>query len=757
MNITKLFLALLLLPLPVCGQTEFSQDSAYSFLRHLVTDIGPRPMGSPGEHAGLEYAVSKFREYGCDTAYLMPMDYTPTSNTQSGVAVGIRKGSTGRIILIGGHMDSAGPEIPGADDDGSGSAVVIECCRILGHRPTASTMVFCCFGGEEQGLRGSAWFANHFKEIDSIALMLQVDMANGLGLIEMDPDNAGGLSAPRWLVRSATEEFSNLGYRHLGYPTHFFAINYGGRAGAGSDHQSFMDKGIPAIDFSTDVNTPIHTPLDNLENFDPRGLKRSGDLVLRLARRFDGGVPNRTLERYWLYLIGGTPFFLPVWSLWLVFGLAVLISVITLSIVWYTHQATGFEQKRRWSGLKIWLCTLIIVSCGWYSSNIVGLIRGVRFPWLVSYHLYYLLAGLAMVIGFAIAYRVALRLHITGKATGLYIRGSILLIVFSLAMSLWNVKLLAEPTAALLLLNAAILIPKGFIKLILLFLSPIWPLRLIFSEWDGLIFRPIAKSLSDTFSRPLLVDILAILFFTLYLLPFAYGAMAVIRQNPSCEKFFRFIASLKFIPIAAVLFLALLGYLLISPMYDSHWYKSVRATAEYDLVTHKKNIVIEGAEYLKGLSVRGGGYDTSVSTNARTLRLNACNNFDTSWVHLERNDSVTSVGNQTTHNILLELTTAVRPFTVSIVYTPTKENLPTFTTDWKFRTIGGKQKRIDWYSYPDTMLAIPISFTVYNQDSVREDITITFAKIACPISVDQEFTYVTPRTEYTSEHVYRKN
>ena len=49
-------------------------------------------------------------------------------------------------------------------------------------------------------------------------------------------------------------------------------------------------KGIPAIDFTSDVSYPIHTPLDNWANFNPDGLPRTGDLVLRLFERFDGGV-----------------------------------------------------------------------------------------------------------------------------------------------------------------------------------------------------------------------------------------------------------------------------------------------------------------------------------------------------------------------------------------------------------------------------------------------------------------------------------
>ena len=100
-------------------------------------------MGSPAEQHALQFAVGKFKEYGCDTAFVMSMTYTPSVNTNSGIAIGIKHGNTKRIIVVGGHIDSEGPEVPGADDDGSGSATVIELARVFGKRQTQSTLVFC--------------------------------------------------------------------------------------------------------------------------------------------------------------------------------------------------------------------------------------------------------------------------------------------------------------------------------------------------------------------------------------------------------------------------------------------------------------------------------------------------------------------------------------------------------------------------------------------------------------------------------------
>ena len=171
MNLTRLLLPLVCLmlavPASVRPQTPFSLDSASSYLRTIAVDIGARPMGSPAEHRAMEFALAKFREFGIPETGFLPMRSTTRGmgdavNTNSGTAYGILPGKTSRIIVLGGHIDSAGPDFPGANDDGSGSAAVIELARVLAQRENVSTIVFALFGGEEQGLKGSSHFVDTF-------------------------------------------------------------------------------------------------------------------------------------------------------------------------------------------------------------------------------------------------------------------------------------------------------------------------------------------------------------------------------------------------------------------------------------------------------------------------------------------------------------------------------------------------------------------------------------------------------------------
>lgn len=75
-----------------------------------------------------------------------------------------------RIVVVSGHLDSRNRDVmdfegaaPGANDDGSGVAVVMELARVLAQKEFSSTILFVAFTGEEQGLKGATYLANKAK------------------------------------------------------------------------------------------------------------------------------------------------------------------------------------------------------------------------------------------------------------------------------------------------------------------------------------------------------------------------------------------------------------------------------------------------------------------------------------------------------------------------------------------------------------------------------------------------------------------
>ena len=76
-----------------------------------------------------------------------------------------------RIYLVTGHYDSRNSDpqnstapAPGANDDGSGTTVSLECARVLSKHKFPATIIFLTVAGEEQGLNGSTHFAKMAKE-----------------------------------------------------------------------------------------------------------------------------------------------------------------------------------------------------------------------------------------------------------------------------------------------------------------------------------------------------------------------------------------------------------------------------------------------------------------------------------------------------------------------------------------------------------------------------------------------------------------
>ncbi len=750
----KIFFIILLTSIGGNAQTDFSQENAHRLLKFLSVDIGPRPMGSPAELRSLHFAAEKFREYGCDSVYIMKVDRFSRGNTNTGVAVGIKRGITKRVIVIGGHIDTASPEVPGTNDDGSGSAIVIEAARVFGKRQMQSTLVFCCFGGEEQGLVGSKHFVANFPDIDSVVLMLQVDMASGRGILNIVPDAQSGLSTPKWLVKATYEEFNRLGYRNLRYPTHFFSLNYSAPQGIGSDHESFLQKGVPSIAFVSDVGYPIHTPCDNFENFEPAGLKRTGDIIIKLIERFDNGTPNRELEWYWLWTVLGFPIFIPRWGLWCFVLIVVGLTITAFFTVRKRREFPGPQTRIRWSGSKIFLFAFIIVVCGWFSSDLIGWIKGVRYPWIPAIELYYLFALIAILIGGSIAIRLSKKLRISQCPYLLFKHAVIMLLVFFIGLGILNFKLIVEPGIALFFISLAMLVRQPLLKLFFIVLSPWWMIRLIFSEWSELLFR-MSTDIPLTASMKLMSNFGAVFLMSIYILPFLLALTSLLRDTPALRWLITASRAKMTFNIFIILFISLGIYLLFLPRFNKLWCNTVDIEQEYNMNTATKSITIKSSEYLNNLKFTHAGGDTMINANKTEIQMQPAAGFDTTWLYLRRHEQKLQFGDTTHYDIELTLSTIFRPFTVSISYSIDGKAVNAFSTPFQFRTSEFK-KKIEWYSFPDTLLSIPIQFSTIGKECVQETIEIVFDKLAYPIEVRGGMVYMVPRTKYVGTFEYWK-
>ncbi len=167
--------------------------------RHTLSSDVPASSGK-GINAAAEWIRSEFESYskacgGClevttdefvqEQSNRVPQP-TKLTNVYA-VLRGSNADNASRIVLVTGHYDSRDSETndatgasPGANDDGSGTAVSLECARVLSKYKFPATIIFLTVAGEEQGLYGSAHFAKLAKAQGwNIEAVLNNDIVGG--------------------------------------------------------------------------------------------------------------------------------------------------------------------------------------------------------------------------------------------------------------------------------------------------------------------------------------------------------------------------------------------------------------------------------------------------------------------------------------------------------------------------------------------------------------------------------------------------
>ncbi len=192
--------------------------------------------------------------------------------------VGLWPGTGPEFVVLGAHLDhvgvdAAGNVYNGADDNASGSAMLLEVARAVAgsKRRFPRTLVFVWFAGEEQGLLGSWAFVRQPPiPIERIACMLNTDM---VGQGEPTLAIGGGEAYPR------DESFLG-GFDEPGFSWKPF------RSQPNSDHYPFQASGVPAFFLHTQGPHPnYHQPGDDWPNIKPELLETAGRYLRRLAER----------------------------------------------------------------------------------------------------------------------------------------------------------------------------------------------------------------------------------------------------------------------------------------------------------------------------------------------------------------------------------------------------------------------------------------------------------------------------------------
>lgn len=743
-----LFMILLGVNLAMAQNIQFNADSAYATIEHLTVKIGPRPMGSANEREALQWTVAKFRSFGADTAYLMPVTAANgTINTNSGVAIGIFRGRTDSTIVIGGHIDSSGPDIPGANDDASGTACMIELARVWGQRERHFTLLFAAFCGEESGLVGSENFVEQYADLDKVKLMLQIDMAGSSEALIPFID-VYTHQAPQWLVEDAFAMDRALGYNSLSYPTHFFTLNNAQKGGgAGSDHQPFLQKNIPAIDFTAGVNTsPIHTPQDKIEFIERPMLARSGLLVDGLLNQYQQqGIPAPTKGNYMLWQIFGMRFYIPQWALWAINLLAVVLGA--LAFYRSRRERLQIEKKQRvkFSGFKLFLSMIIIgisFQCG---EALLQLVKNLRYPWLapVNHYLWYsaiwALAGMWLIAQLTRNWKFSPDPYVYTK------RAFIFLFIQLLLFGLSGPRLALYPAFSLLALSLSILLPTTALKIPLLVLSALPMIRLMFFE----MFQLVARSISlfsgaeiNSFLEAFIFSAVLTLIIIFWYLPTIYHCGYTLASSPKLGQAFQ---KFRRPAVGFAILLAIIGfggYLYSVPAYDQTWRARLEASAEYQLPHSKSKVQLRGNEFFRHVEVVADTIKRHFNGNMNEAEIPMV--FRADWFKLTGSDSV-----QQDKVIIDWQLISNRPwFQTALTLQVDTLQIGQVSSPLKYK-LSGNQLTFSWYCEPAETLNVKASFAVQSGAKLIREVKAIYPETPFPLQVTAKFADVVYQTAVT--------
>jgi hypothetical protein len=250
---------------------QLTEPCILGYLENL-TGFGPRETGTEACDQAARYLYATFQDMGLAVRY---HNYTDNTVSGSNIEATLYGSDSTNIFLICGHYDSVAAG-PGADDDGSGVAVVLAAAEIMRHYEFGHTVRFVCFSGEEQGLIGSRHYAEDaYNNNDSIVAVLNADM---IGFAPSASDGIYGKvfenTASEWIV-SFTQNISQIYSEYIGIELFPQGETWG------SDHYYFWEYGYDAVFYHEyHFNSYYHSANDTIEHMNITYATRFSRLIL---------------------------------------------------------------------------------------------------------------------------------------------------------------------------------------------------------------------------------------------------------------------------------------------------------------------------------------------------------------------------------------------------------------------------------------------------------------------------------------------
>jgi hypothetical protein len=394
--------------------TEFSAARAEDMLARILGPERPHPAGTPAnaavrgrilkEFARLGISARPWRTFGCNYGF---RHGSIECATVTDIIAEVKKGRGKAVVLLA-HYDSV-PAGPGAADDGSGVASVLETVRAMkargfsGKHPILAVIT----DGEEYGLLGAAAFLHDPGMKARVGAVVNVEARGNRGpslLFQTSDGNAPLIDLyARNAHRYATSSLFAEIYKRLPNDT---------------DLTLFIREGIPSFNFAFSENVAhYHTPLDTRVNLSRATLQHQGENMLDVAsglEQADFASLKGGGNDVYLSVLGAILLRMPQW-------LALPLSLLLFVGLALASYMAG-ERKMRWDQhlLSFAMPPVLVIGCalaGWGLYTIAQIVSGMPDP--------------------TYAYPVTFRIALTFAIAGLTLSASNMAPAHGLARGVW--------------------------------------------------------------------------------------------------------------------------------------------------------------------------------------------------------------------------------------------------------------------------------------------------------------------------------
>jgi hypothetical protein len=262
---------------------EFDAERTLATVVHLAGEIGPREATSAAFHEAADWVADKFAGLGYDVEQIeVPVpEGDPSYRPEWGTVV--EPGTSANVIadppgfdveaphvVIGAHLDSVAVA-PGAEDNASGVAVVLELARLAAARPLPVDVRFIAFGAEEP--RGSGDRMHHFGSQQYVADLPSTDAVTAM--VSLDRVGVAASSVPICTGGTGSTAVRNA-LLEVAEGIDIAAHSCENRS---SDHWSFEKADVPAARLGSVPYAEYHSSRDRPGVVEQEQLERVGDIV----------------------------------------------------------------------------------------------------------------------------------------------------------------------------------------------------------------------------------------------------------------------------------------------------------------------------------------------------------------------------------------------------------------------------------------------------------------------------------------------